>query len=147
MLDDYLRTNNWNVVDIQKIPAREGELFSYNDMGLSKQALEYLGEKFPKGIYKHQKKAILECLQGENICLTTGTASGKSQVIYVTAIEKIIKNPQTKIIAIYPLRALGNEQEQRWSEALQMAGLKATVGRIDGQVLPVAKRIEILRNS
>lgn len=71
--------------------------------------------------------------------------SGKSLVFYTAGIDTIAKNSSSKIIAIYPLKALGREQENRWVKAIEKAGLKASVGRIDGDI-SVNKRKSILKN-
>ena len=87
MLDDYFLSKNWNIVDIQRISPRESKLCKYDDINLSSQCKNFLGSEFPNGIYRHQKEAIEGFLAKENICLTTGTSSGKSLVFYVSAIE------------------------------------------------------------
>ena len=47
----------------------------------------------------------------------------------------LAQNYDAKIIAIYPLKALGREQEAKWAEALQRAGMDdVVVGRIDGDI-------------
>lgn len=145
-LKDFLRNKKWKIVDIQKIPPREAKYYGYNDLGLSLHSIDLLKNDTPKGIYLHQKEAIKEALKGENICLTTGTASGKSLVFYISGIEKIKKQPNSKIIAIYPLRALGKEQEERWKRAFNKSNLDVAVGRIDGQV-PIHERTKILISS
>ena len=145
-LDDYFQSKNWNIVDVQRNPAREARYYGYTDIGLSNQSRKFLEDSLPNGIYHHQKEAIEGFLIGENICLTTGTASGKSLVFYVAAIEKLVKHSDSKIIATYPLKALGREQEERWVKSLRSANLNVRVGRIDGQV-PLHARPEILRNS
>jgi len=146
MLDDYFLSKNWNIVDIQRISPRESKLCKYDDINLSSQCKNFLGSEFPNGIYRHQKEAIEGFLAKENICLTTGTSSGKSLVFYVSAIEQLVKYPNSKIIAIYPLRALGKEQEGRWRKSLCLANLDFKVGRIDGQTQTQERR-EILKHS
>lgn len=145
-LDDYFQSKSWNIIDVQRIPSREAKYYGYTDIGLSSQSVKFLKNSLPEGIYRHQKEAIEGLLTGENICLTTGAASGKSLVFYVAAIEQLVKYPDSKIIAIYPLKALGREQEERWIKSLRSADLDVRVGRIDGQV-PMSERSEILRNS
>jgi DEAD/DEAH box helicase domain-containing protein len=76
--------------------------------------------------------------------MTTRTASGKSLVFYVTALEQLQRTPGARILALYPLKALGIEQEARWNHALETAGLSHRAGRIDGQV-DVNARAGILR--
>lgn len=85
-------------------------------------------------------------LSGNNICLSAGTASGKSLVFYAAAIERLIEATSSTIVAIYPLRALAREQEDRWRKALGNAGVSGEVGRIDGQA-PTPERPSILRKS
>jgi DEAD/DEAH box helicase domain-containing protein len=145
-LQDYFQSHNWAVVNVQNLPAKQAQYQSYYDIGLSSQTLSFLQQSAPQGIYLHQKKGIQDFLAGQNVCLTTGAASGKSLVFYSSGIEQLVKLPSSRIIAIYPLRALGNEQEVRWFQALQRAGLSARVGRIDGQV-PMSDRPRILRES
>lgn len=143
-LDDYFQSKDWEIVDVQRIPPREAQYYGFDDISLSKQSRSFLYYDAPKGIYRHQKEAIKGFLEGENICLTTGTASGKSSVFYIAGIETLGKYPDSKIIAIYPLKALGKEQEDRWIKSLHKANINIRVGRIDGQV-PMHARSEILR--
>ena len=96
------------------------------------------------GVYLHQKVAIESYLGGDNVCLTTGTASGKSLAYYVAALETLHRSRDSTVLVIYPLKALGREQEGRWERALKAAGMDVRVGRIDGQV-PVVSRPEIVK--
>jgi len=145
-LDDFFQSKKWSIIDVQRIPSREAKYYGCTDIGLSNQSIKFLKESLSNGIYLHQKEALKAFLGGENICLTTGTASGKSLVFYVATIEQLVRNSDSKIIAIYPLKALSREQEERWVESLRKANLNVKVGRIDGNV-PVHARAKILRNS
>ncbi|MCL6599265.1 MAG: DEAD/DEAH box helicase [Alicyclobacillus macrosporangiidus] len=71
-------------------------------------------------------------LQGHHTCLSTGTSSGKTLAFIVSAMQVLSQEPDAKVIALYPMKALGNEQEDRWRSALKSAGLPHSVGRIDG---------------
>ncbi len=143
-LYNYVNSEGWRTVGIETIPAREAQHRDLGGLDLSKASSAYLKEAAPAGLYLHQWKAIQKFLEGKNVCLATGTASGKSLTFYIAGIEKLIRNPHARILAMYPLKALGQEQEQRWRKALRAAGLDAEVGRLDGQV-PMAKRSEIIR--
>ena len=145
MIDHFMRDRNWKIIDRMILSDREGKYVSFDDFRLSVQSTTLLSGSFSTGIYLHQKEAIKSFLEGENICIATGTASGKSLPFYVAAIEKLVANPKAKVIAIYPLKALGREQEERWIQALNTAKAPARVGRIDGQT-PMHARMDILRN-
>src|SRR5690606_20807314 len=95
--------------------------------------------QFEKGIYVHQHEGIQLFKEGRDLCLATTTASGKSLVFYVCGLELLAHRPNAKVLAVYPLKALGTEQEGRWREALNDAGIDARIGRIDGSV-PVSNR-------
>lgn len=144
-LNDYFTREGWRTVGAQIVPAREARYRGPDGLELSGAARAFLAEAAPRGLYHHQWEALKACLEGRNVCLTTGTASGKSLVFYAAAVERLVRDPAARILALYPLKALGQEQEQRWRKALRAAGLEVEVGRLDGQV-PVSKRTEILRN-
>ena len=146
MMDRFMKTKGWTVAEKLALPGRAGKYFPYDDLPLSRESANFLKSSFPTGIYGHQKEAIKSFLSGENVCITTGTASGKSLPFYVATMEKLVSDPKARVIVVYPLKALGREQEERWISSLQRAGIDARVGRIDGQT-PMHSRMDILRNS
>ncbi len=141
-LQKYLADNNWKITHNEILPSKKGEYFSITDLSLSNNSRLYLSS-YPKGIYKHQKVAIEKFVSGENVIISTSTASGKSLIFYVSAIEKLSANPECKILAIYPMKALAVEQEERWEEVIKASGISASVARIDGSV-PVKEREKIV---
>ena len=71
--------------------------------------LEQLGiEKF----YTHQAEAINRVRNGENIVITTGTASGKSMVYTIPALEKLMIDEESTVLYLSPLKALTRDQLQ-----------------------------------
>ncbi|OQB73186.1 MAG: ATP-dependent DNA helicase RecQ [Deltaproteobacteria bacterium ADurb.Bin135] len=145
-IEKFLQENGWSVVYELTIPPRDASLSGFDDLGLSMTTFQTLQKMYPRGIYSHQKNALKSILTGDNVCLTTGTASGKSLVFYATALEHLVRNPTARIIAMYPLKALGKEQEERWVQFMRTAGLKVNIGRIDGQV-PMMSRLPLIKNS
>jgi DEAD/DEAH box helicase domain-containing protein len=144
-VDKFLIENKWQKNHQESVSGREKEVLQVDDLSLSPAAVKFLRSAF-SGLYRHQRAALEASLQKRNVCLTTGTASGKSLVFYVAALEALQLLPNSKILVVYPLKALGREQEDRWQDALTGAGLGVQIGRIDGQVLP-ALRPEILKRS
>ncbi len=145
-ISSFFQTNNWSVVETLTLPARNGETFTVDDLPLSRASVQFLRRAYPKGLYRHQKEAINQFIEGNDVCITTTTASGKSLTFYVAAIEQMHHHSSSKVAAIYPLKALGKEQEERWNSAIHQAGLERNVGRIDGQTSSVL-RAKMLRNS
>jgi DEAD/DEAH box helicase domain-containing protein len=151
ILQEFFENNQWNVVDVLKTEPRSAELHGVDDLPLSDTSRKFLQQAYPAGIYRHQKEALGRSLAGENVCLVTGTASGKSLVFQTAAIDLLVADPDARIMAIYPMKALGNEQRERWQIALEGAGLTPPgsdqmVGRIDGNV-PPGFRLSVLERS
>ena len=138
--------SGWNLVHQLHIAAEPARRVSPSELALSPPVQEYLRVNFPGGIYEHQHKAIQHLLDGEHVCLATSTASGKTLAFMTAGMDCLSASPGARVLAIYPQRALADEQEQRWRNALAEAGIDAEVGRIDGSV-PVASRLDRLRRS
>jgi DEAD/DEAH box helicase domain-containing protein len=153
-LREFFDTNHWNIVDVLPTEPRSAHLFPVDDLALAPASREFLHQLYPGGIYQHQREALNHALAGENVCLVTGTASGKSLVFQTAAIDLLARDPKAKVMAIYPMKALGNEQRDRWQKSLEIAGLESprvangesVVGRIDGNV-PPGFRMSILERS
>lgn len=136
----------WKTYGTIELPSIEAKYYPTSEIGLSSGSDAYLASQYGSQLYLHQLKGIVSFKEGDNVCLSTRTASGKSLVFYISAIETLSKSSSSRILAIYPLKALGSEQQSRWEIAFKEAGYDWTVGRIDGQV-PTCDRIGIVRNS
>ncbi len=143
---DFFNEDNWELVSEQTLPEKEGKYCSVSKLRLSKYSKSVLSQ-FPDGIYHHQWEALSLFKKGKNVCLSTKTASGKSLVFYVSAIEKLAKNKKfCHILAIYPLKALGLEQHEKWIDNFKKAGITTGVSRIDGSIRP-DQRLNILKEN
>ena len=102
---------------------------SYEDLNLCESSEKYLKKKTIT-LWSHQHECIKLAKEGRNVCVTTSTSSGKTQIFQVSALEILHQTPGSKAIAIYPMKALGSQQVDRWKEIADCAGL--SVGIIDG---------------
>jgi|SRR5689334_8470489 len=104
-IEGWLTTHN---IDL---PRREKKVFGFSDLELTNATNAYLRSAAEKGIYLHQKEAIRACKKGANVCVTTGTASGKSLIFYAAALEKLCASRNQRILAIYPTKALATRKD------------------------------------
>ena len=65
-----------------------------DDLPLAPASRNFLARLYPNGIYRHQKEALRHALAGENVCLVTGTASGKSLVFQTAAVDLLARDPR-----------------------------------------------------
>lgn len=102
-----------------------------------------LCQRYPQGLYAHQTEAITAILAGEDVCIATPTASGKSLVFMAAAAHTLKSRPAARILALYPAKALIQDQLGKWRDLL--GPLHLTPGYIDGGV-PVARRAALLED-
>jgi DEAD/DEAH box helicase domain-containing protein len=109
--------------------------------GLHSDVKAELTRTYPSGLYSHQSEAIRSVILGQDICLATPTASGKSLVFMAAAANMILADRSSRVLALYPAKALIRDQLTKWERFLQPFGIK--VGFIDGSV-PTNERPRIL---
>ena len=143
ILTKHFIDQGWQIRWEETRPAREAISASIEDLGLGVASKKSL-EKHNFQVYRHQHESIACFLKGVNLAVTTPTASGKTLIFNTCAIETLSRNPNARIVAIYPLKALASEQESRWKLALREAGVDAKVGRIDGDI-PVNDRLKLTK--
>ena len=104
---------------------------------------------FQRPLHVHQHDAISRIVtQKENIVVSTGTGSGKTECFLYPIVDALLKaeirgKPGIRAILVYPLNALANDQLYRrivplLVKELHHSGL--TVGRYTGQTTPGRNR-------
>ncbi len=96
-------------------------------------------------LYAHQAEALKKIEEGKNLVITTPTASGKSLIYILSIFERWYKNPETRALVIFPLKALAQDQYQKIKEFALEIGLDISVDVYDGDT-PQDKRRQIKAN-
>jgi DEAD/DEAH box helicase domain-containing protein len=131
------------IVERIPMPAREAVKMPI-PQALHPDVKRRLEREFPGGLYRHQVLALDALLEAKNVALSTSTASGKSLVFITAAMHYLFDDPNARVLAFYPAKALIRDQIDKWQSAL--SGTSFGVGFINGDV-PVKKRNELLRNN
>jgi DEAD/DEAH box helicase domain-containing protein len=61
-------------------------------------------------LFVHQAEAWEAARRGENVVVTTGTASGKSLAFNLPVLDAIARGPKTRALYLYPTKALAQDQ-------------------------------------
>jgi DEAD/DEAH box helicase domain-containing protein len=77
-------------------------------------------------LYRHQAEAWEAARRGENVVVTTGTASGKSLAFNLPVLDAIARQPKTRAIYLYPTKALAQDQARALAE-LRLQGLRPAI--------------------
>ena len=95
-------------------------------------------------LYSHQSEMFEFAIKGNNIVITTSTASGKTLSFLLPVLQEILKNPSTRAIFVYPTKALASDQYRAIKPFLDYFGNnRIYAGVYDGDT-PVNER-SILR--
>ena len=95
------------VEHIETLNPRRAEYGEVKDLPESIQ--KYLKDSQIK-LYKHQVRATELIRNGENILITTPTASGKTLAFNLPIMETMARDEEATAIYIYPAKALANDQ-------------------------------------
>lgn len=82
--------------------------------------------QYKRALYKHQEDALRVALADKNMVVTTGTGSGKTECFLYPIINYLLEeertsslSPGVRVLLLYPMNALANDQMQRLRELLQ----------------------------
>lgn len=99
------------------------------------------------GLWSHQAEALAAARRGEDVLVTTPTASGKSLVFQVPPLEEALAGGPGRALFLFPLKALGQDQRgklERLAAACGLGSEEAGCAIYDGDT-PRAEREAIKR--
>ena len=134
------------IIDSKHIPARSATYSDYPEE-LLPEIQTYLQQSGIQKLYQHQADMFSQAIAGNNIVITTSTASGKTLSFLLPVLQRILKDPQSRAIFIYPTKALASDQYRALKPFLDYFGKdKIDAGVYDGDT-PVNERSRIRNNS
>jgi DEAD/DEAH box helicase domain-containing protein len=120
----------------------------YGDLELPESISRALGRGGVPRLWTHQTEGIAAVRRGENVLVTTPTASGKSLIFQVPPLEEAVRGGPGHGLFLFPLKALGQDQRGKFLRLAEAAGLPPEVAGCeiyDGDT-PASKRTAIRKN-
>ncbi len=74
-------------------------------------------------LYSHQAEALDAVRSGQDTVIATGTASGKSLCYVVPILEKLLANPASRALLLFPTKALCQDQFGKFTAYQKQVGL------------------------
>jgi DEAD/DEAH box helicase domain-containing protein len=135
-IDAFLRRLGENrrareqVVHVEDLAERPAQ---FADVELEPRVAAALRGRGIEQLYTHQAEAIGHVRAGQNVVVVTSTASGKTLCYHVPMLEALLADPSAAALAIYPTKALAQDQFRGLSNlADQIEGLDLAAGTYDG---------------
>lgn len=132
----------WDLVHHETLQEQPAQ-FSPIPQELHPKAADLIRCRGIEAVYSHQAEAIRLALQGQNIVLSTNTASGKTLAYQAPVIDRLLRNPAATALFLFPLKALERDQRDAFLQLAGDSGITAAV--YDGDT-PESERRKI-RNS
>ena len=139
MKNDEMMSMKDMTVYMRIVPERMASYAEFPDM-MNDDIKEYLRKQGINALYTHQTEMFEKAGQGENTVITTSTASGKTLAFLLPVLQKILEDPLTRAIFIYPTKALASDQYRALQPILEYFGEgKIQAGVYDGDTMPAER--------
>lgn len=125
IIRNTLSMHGFSIIEQYKVPSTSAVFLPLESV--DERLRSHLAGLYPGGLYSHQVGAINYGVNGLSFCISTPTASGKTVIFSAIAINKIISKKGTKILALYPTKALIHDQYRKWRDLAKPFGLRAAI--------------------
>ena len=112
------------------IPSREPVLVDF-PADLHPAVQRVLETRGISKLYSHQRHSFELARSGNNVVVVTPTASGKTLCYNLPVIQRIVENPDSRALYLYPTKALTYDQLDdlmQWANVLGPAGGSGEIG-------------------
>src|SRR5665648_822755 len=135
------------VVAVAHEAARKGRAAELPD-GLPAALREALLAAGIERLHGHQRAAFDALRAGENVVISTGTASGKSLCYQLAVLDEYARDPQSRALLLFPTKALAQDQARKLG-ALRMdaPGIRPAVPAIYDGDTPMDSRALLRRTA
>ena len=133
-LDDIRSAPNYRdqIVHVHEVAARTAR-YAEPRVPLSPGCAQMLEATGVRQLYLHQARSLDLVRAGRNVLVATGTASGKTLCYQLPIFEALEADPEAKVLALYPTKALSQDQLRVFQRGLQAADMQSVfAGVMDG---------------
>ena len=152
-LRNILQGDDFSVIESFEVPGHHARYAAIPNFLFDSRIGWYLDRQFAQqatgngALWRHQARALNALGSGDNVVISTGTASGKSLVFQSLAFHSVLRAPDSRVLIFYPLKALAADQLRGWQTMAKSLELgEDAIGRIDGSV-PQYDREDILQRA
>jgi DEAD/DEAH box helicase domain-containing protein len=123
----------------ETIPACE-PIFSEFPVGLDPRLHKVLAAKGIKRLYCHQREAHDKISEGKNVVVVTPTASGKTLCYNLPVLDRILKEPESRALYLFPTKALSQDQVGELYDTITALDVDIKTFTFDGDTPQTARK-------
>lgn len=87
-------------------------------------------------LYTHQREAFDFATNNQSFTAVTPTASGKSLCYHLPVLQKILEDPSSRAIYLFPTKALAQDQKADLNDLIELMGEEVLSYTYDGDTAP-----------
>ena len=134
------------IIYTKTIPAHPASFAEFPN-ALYPDICDYLTSHNIPRLYTHQAEMLEKAQAGENVVITTSTASGKTLSFLLPVLQAVLEDPLTRAVFVYPTKALAADQYRALQPFLEYFGEgRIAAGVYDGDTMP-AERSRIRKSA
>jgi DEAD/DEAH box helicase domain-containing protein len=137
--EELRESSNAAVRTIRRVPARPGE-FAAMPAGVHPKLREALAARGISQLYSHQAGACELAAQGRNVVVVTPTASGKTLCYNLPVLNRLLEDPETRAMYLFPTKALAEDQLHELQAAIDSLGAPIRAFTYDGDTPQDARK-------
>ena len=130
------------MVHAHELPARPARYAELSEP-LPRALAHVLDAQGISRLYSHQAEAVDLARAGRNVCVATGTASGKSLAYHIPVLERLLLDRTATALYLFPTKALAQDQLRglhRFAAASHDLARALATGTYDGDTPGSARR-------
>jgi DEAD/DEAH box helicase domain-containing protein len=128
-----------NLTTWQTIPDKPARFGGFPER-LNPQLVAGLQKRGIHNLYTHQSEAIEAVLEGDNVCVVTPTASGKTLCFNVPVLNSLMENPEARALYLFPTKALSQDQVNELKSTIDDLEVKIGTYTFDGDTPASARK-------
>ncbi|HSG72989.1 MAG TPA: DEAD/DEAH box helicase, partial [Planctomycetaceae bacterium] len=124
----------------ETIPARAARFVEFPSQ-LDRRLVNTLRDRGINQLYTHQAEAIEAIHSHDDVVIVTPTASGKTLCYNLPVLDRIMKEPNTRALYLFPTKALSQDQLSELYEVIQELDVDIKTYTFDGDTPQTARRL------
>ena len=127
------------VTALRHFPAVPAHFADFPDE-LRPEIVEALRRRGIERLYSHQREAFEKASEGNNIVIVTPTASGKTLCYNLPILNRVLEEPETRALYLFPTKALSQDQLAEVHGLIQDIGADIRTFTYDGDTPQDARK-------
>lgn len=128
-----------NLTRWHTLPATPAEYCDFPE-GIHPKLVEGYAKRGITRLFSHQHEAVSAVLAGENVCVVTPTASGKTLCYNLPVLNRLMENPDARALYLFPTKALGQDQVNELTSTIAALEVKIGTYTFDGDTPASARK-------